>query len=870
MGGKFFLIVLVLFVFLFNVNAELLCSYAGPDDSEHLMRLTEWSVSSDSLSIGSTLNMSFKMQNADKIPKQLYTHGLHVKAVTPSGEKFLAEDYLNYEMSSGETLSFTKTYSLNEAGAWTIWPSYNISGAAAEIYGSEYWHSCYFYVCPESCECLSEAEAQQTFSSYEKCSETICGYTEQQTPKYCFHLVNNDSDGDGILNENDLCPNEAESFNNFNDSDGCYDEVPQNCSENELCLSDLEAKEKNYEFISPRKICGYVDYQNAKYCSEPKKLADLIISKAVFKGNKLNYSVKNSGEKDAFDFKVQVKLNGKQIDLRTIKLLEKGKEVNLFIEIKTCESEKEEFIIIADSANNVGESNEENNSIKAFPECSEIPEQTFPSLEVINVKINSSSCGYKFSYELQNNSSEIQRNIPVALNINNQLFSQDLINSIPANQLIEREFNECWNSNNSIDDFEIDTNGSIFNFTALVQGFFVPFQPQCLPPCNCIPGIVGDNTLFDIGYFNCFKSLWECPGSRVNFGSVAVHSLCLMLYHFYEEWPCPAMNTNFAYGINHSFPAEFTGWDEFVSGNVLGEDGLDELIVVKDGSPGRIKIYDGWGNLLLENDIRFTPADRLVSGDVLGDERDEIIIAVDDDASGDDGMIYIYSVDGSSPYTLTLATSFNARFTKYDALLAGDLLGREKEQIAIAIDEDDILYVYDVSIGIVEAMQAHFPAELDFYACSYSNKADDHSYGEIFLANVLDSGNDEIVWLDNHNNLDGKSKSIVMRFHETDSELELLSNTGIPFTKYDRAAIGDVLGDEMEEILIGIDEHNSVYVVNAFTGIIKVHPRRWTKYDEIAAGYFLRLDKMQSAVITDEDNVIGIAFEEELTPEVSS
>ena len=36
-----------------------------------------------------------------------------------------------------------------------------------------------------------------------------------------------DTDGDGITDEIDLCPNEKESWNKYNDSDGCPDIIPE-------------------------------------------------------------------------------------------------------------------------------------------------------------------------------------------------------------------------------------------------------------------------------------------------------------------------------------------------------------------------------------------------------------------------------------------------------------------------------------------------------------------------------------------------------------------------------------------------------------------------------------------------------------------
>ena len=40
-------------------------------------------------------------------------------------------------------------------------------------------------------------------------------------------VVDKDTDGDGILDKDDKCPNEPETFNGYQDSDGCPDEVPE-------------------------------------------------------------------------------------------------------------------------------------------------------------------------------------------------------------------------------------------------------------------------------------------------------------------------------------------------------------------------------------------------------------------------------------------------------------------------------------------------------------------------------------------------------------------------------------------------------------------------------------------------------------------
>jgi len=64
-------------------------------------------------------------------------------------------------------------------------------------------------VCSGTCECLSEATAQQKFGAFTKCSNVPCGYDSIQdasVPKYCIQVVPlTDSDRDGIPDSTDNC-----------------------------------------------------------------------------------------------------------------------------------------------------------------------------------------------------------------------------------------------------------------------------------------------------------------------------------------------------------------------------------------------------------------------------------------------------------------------------------------------------------------------------------------------------------------------------------------------------------------------------------------------------------------------------------------
>ena len=57
--------------------------------------------------------------------------------------------------------------------------------------------------------------------------ETYNGYQDTDgCPDTVPPPTSNDTDGDGILNTNDQCPSQAETFNGYQDTDGCPDTVP--------------------------------------------------------------------------------------------------------------------------------------------------------------------------------------------------------------------------------------------------------------------------------------------------------------------------------------------------------------------------------------------------------------------------------------------------------------------------------------------------------------------------------------------------------------------------------------------------------------------------------------------------------------------
>ena len=94
--------------------------------------------------------------------------------------------------------------------------------------------------CPEGCNCISEATAKARYGDYTRCSADVCGYEQDQTPKYC-------------IKQGSTTPT-----------------CPEGCT----CLSDARAKERYGTYTRcTENVCGYetstlttAAYQIPKYC----------------------------------------------------------------------------------------------------------------------------------------------------------------------------------------------------------------------------------------------------------------------------------------------------------------------------------------------------------------------------------------------------------------------------------------------------------------------------------------------------------------------------------------------------------------------------------------------------------------------------
>jgi OOP family OmpA-OmpF porin len=72
---------------------------------------------------------------------------------------------------------------------------------------------------PDGCPLVKDSDGDGIPDDKDQCIEV-----KGDQPDGC--PADKDSDGDGIVDSKDKCPNEAESFNGYEDTDGCPDELP--------------------------------------------------------------------------------------------------------------------------------------------------------------------------------------------------------------------------------------------------------------------------------------------------------------------------------------------------------------------------------------------------------------------------------------------------------------------------------------------------------------------------------------------------------------------------------------------------------------------------------------------------------------------
>jgi len=224
----FFLTILIFFFSSSLVFAANICSYAGPDTSQDLMRLSNFAVISPiEPKVGDMVIVSFDLQAYGQSNALLGSSGIFAGAELSQKSKSFGYAYANAVLKPGESKTLGASRTLDEAGTWRIWPSYNLIGQnQQDLFGPYAWHACQFTVAAQA---PADKDQDGIPDSQDNCPTTYNpkqeDIDEDGVGDACDNCDDRDGDNDGIKNCLDKCPSEPETINNYQDADGCPDSV---------------------------------------------------------------------------------------------------------------------------------------------------------------------------------------------------------------------------------------------------------------------------------------------------------------------------------------------------------------------------------------------------------------------------------------------------------------------------------------------------------------------------------------------------------------------------------------------------------------------------------------------------------------------
>jgi len=228
---SFAVLIAAFFIFLFSVKADTttLCSYQGPDLSKDLIRLTDFSVTGPTFpKEGDKIVVKFTLENFGQSDLNLGKKGVFSAARDPDNlDASFGFSYQNslFKLGSKKTITVEKV--LNKSGTWKIWPSYHLSLATGEKYGPDEWHTCILNVSQK----IQDSDKDGVADDKDNCpnipNPDQSDIDKDNIGDVCDSCDDRDFDKDGIRNCQDKCPEKPETFNNYQDDDGCPDEKPK-------------------------------------------------------------------------------------------------------------------------------------------------------------------------------------------------------------------------------------------------------------------------------------------------------------------------------------------------------------------------------------------------------------------------------------------------------------------------------------------------------------------------------------------------------------------------------------------------------------------------------------------------------------------
>ncbi|MFH1780170.1 MAG: C25 family cysteine peptidase [Candidatus Micrarchaeota archaeon] len=146
---RFFLLLVLCSVF---VSSTQLCYFKGPELSQDLLQLTDFSVSgNEKLVEGDFIDVSFSLKNLGQTPITFADKGVFVAARdSKQGDASFGFTSQGKTIKPSETVLLQASRKLDSQGAWSFWPSYEIIFAKGTMLGPDYWHACTLEVIKEA------------------------------------------------------------------------------------------------------------------------------------------------------------------------------------------------------------------------------------------------------------------------------------------------------------------------------------------------------------------------------------------------------------------------------------------------------------------------------------------------------------------------------------------------------------------------------------------------------------------------------------------------------------------------------------------------------------------------------------------------
>jgi hypothetical protein len=311
----------------------------------------------------------------------------------------------------------------------------------------------------------------------------------------------------------------------------------------------------------------------------------------------------------------------------------------------------------------------------------------------------------------------------------------------------------------------------------------------------------------------------------------------------------------FGEGKSKAFAHKFTNWDQFVVGDLTGDARDEVLIVIDEDGPGS----NGRFYILDAEGVPLSVFDGYYTANdrvAIGDvtgDDENDIIVASDDGGG---KLHIYDHQGEE---LVYLPSEKFRFTKYDGLAVGNvLIGETKDQILVANDGEKKVYLRN-KLG---NDFGSFDLNWDFDGCRYTvNHPDSNRHDGFIVGDVLGDEREEIVLVDKS----GEDSTVYVYNSYGHYGHDLQTTFEVFLSKHDGIMLADITGNGKKELVIGTDGGDgerglTLRIYDIETGE-QTATRFWpwfTKYDGFASGDIYGPGKDSILVATDEDDIVYI------------